>query len=480
MSEAMAIGPRRRTNMLAVAAVVAIGSGNWAAGARANDLYAVACPTTTQCTAVGSGGEEATFNPARPTQGRHRRIDLRRNGQLAAVACPSVSQCVTVDAGGAELTFDPASPGRPTPTEVDPSSKDLPPFVPTAIACPSERQCTAVDNQGDFVTFNPLSPAHQNDQQIDPPSDDYLNPPSLNAVACPLVSRCTAVDSAGNALTFNPNSRNPNVLGPSLSGHNERGVACPGPGQCTAVGAGGESSFDPTGSVAPRGTKIDTADHLTGVACPTTSQCTAIDDGGHELTFNPTAPGAPTPAPLDAAAGLVALACPSASRCVAVGTNGEVTFNPLVPSRRTLATIEPGLDATVSDVYMYNFQRGHATLTFTLTAALAGAPIRAIDVSLAHGLSFARSHSELRAGLSATVAGQLVAATGSVRQGKLAITLPKPASAIAVTLSRQALTATKQLAGTVNDGDITAVPVAIIAISTSGTKSLIALHASAS
>src|SRR5207237_836739 len=73
-------------------------------------------------------------------------------GYLYGVACPSTSQCTAVDGYGREVTFDPNNPGRATPTTIDG------PYALYAVACPSTSQCTAVDAQGGAVTFDPKKP----------------------------------------------------------------------------------------------------------------------------------------------------------------------------------------------------------------------------------------------------------------------------------------------------------------------------------
>lgn len=60
------------------------------------------------------------------------------------MACPSTSQCTAVDDFGREVTFNPTAPGTPTPTMVDRQSLE-------AIACSSPIRCVAVDDVGDGV-----------------------------------------------------------------------------------------------------------------------------------------------------------------------------------------------------------------------------------------------------------------------------------------------------------------------------------------
>jgi hypothetical protein len=85
-------------------------------------MDAVACPTKTQCTAVGltpTGrafhGAEATFNPRSGATVKPNLVDVTTSGSGGgqaipkAVACPSRMQCTLVDPDGGEVTFDPLS-----------------------------------------------------------------------------------------------------------------------------------------------------------------------------------------------------------------------------------------------------------------------------------------------------------------------------------------------------------------------------------
>jgi hypothetical protein len=146
-------------------------------------LYGVACPSVSQCSAVGFG-QQVTFNPTSPGTPTLTTIDGAN--ALAGVACPSTSQCTAVDDSGQQVTFNPTSPGTPIPTQLSPGA--------TGVACPSTSQCTAVDDGGQQVTFNPTSPGTPNTVQLDGPTN------SLAGVACPSTSQCTAVDGNGQEV----------------------------------------------------------------------------------------------------------------------------------------------------------------------------------------------------------------------------------------------------------------------------------------
>jgi len=275
-------------------------------------LYGVACPSVSQCSAVGFG-QQVTFNPTSPGTPTLTTIDGAN--ALAGVACPSTSQCTAVDDSGQQVTFNPTSPGTPIPTQLSPGA--------TGVACPSTSQCTAVDDGGQQVTFNPTSPGTPNTVQLDGPTN------SLAGVACPSTSQCTAVDDMGQEVTFSPTSPTATIPTGAQIGIDVPsaldGVACPSESQCTAVDDRGQQvTFNPTSpGTPPIRTTIDARNALDGVACPSTSQCTAVDDRGQQVTFNPTSPGTPTLTTIDSTNALDGVACPSTSQCTAVDGNGQ-------------------------------------------------------------------------------------------------------------------------------------------------------------
>ena len=297
--------------------------------AGSQSLTGVACPLTTQCTAVDAVGQVVTFNPTAPGTPKPTTIDVGQS--LNGVACPSATQCTAVDGTGRQLTFNPTNPGTPTPVIIS-SGSNL-----RAVACPSANLCVAVDSVGKEVTFNPTSTAASTVTTID-------SGQSLNAVACTSVSQCVAVDARGYAVTFDPATPGNAVALPVDSGNRLSGVACPSADQCTAVegGQGRQVTFNPNARVPTTPTTVAPGG-LYAVACPSTTRCTAVDYQ-HQTTFNPTNPGTPTPTIVAPNAGAVtAVACPSATQCTGVTSTGrQVTFDPTNPGTPTPRLIDGG------------------------------------------------------------------------------------------------------------------------------------------
>lgn len=328
---------------LAILAVVTLGMAFMAGAGQAaplvshpasslfpNWLTSVACPSTTQCTAVDDWGQERTYNPAAPHASHSATVDpfaADTGQQLDGIACPSTTGCVAVDGGVREVTFNPLSPGSPTPVKIYPRVDAL-----YSVACPSTTECTAVGPGGLVVTFNPISPGGAAATIL----AGTIPLPLLQGVACPSATQCTAI-SQELVHTFNPNSP---ASATSMTVDRRAGVesiACPSSTQCTAVDPiGSEITFDPSTSEGETSARIARgpcgphgfACKFSAIACPSTSQCTGVTLGGQQVTFNPAAPSRVVAATIERH-GLLSVACPDATLCTAVGQSGRVvTFNP--------------------------------------------------------------------------------------------------------------------------------------------------------
>jgi hypothetical protein len=264
------------------------------------DLTSVACPSTSQCTAVGSepyeqyehnnerAGQEVTFNPTSP--GTPTPVTIG-NGMsiVTGVACPSTSQCTAVDTEGEEETFNPNSPGTRTLVPIVIGS----PL--NAIACPSTSQCTAVGSEidgslnalaGREVTFNPNSPGTPTPVTDSGGYGGY----GLLSVACPSTTYCVAVDGRGRAFEGNPASTGSWTINPIGGATSLGGVFCTSPSQCVAVDSFGRAfvgSPGPTNSLtvslAGAGTGSVTGN---GISCPST--CSASEPTGTMVTLTAT------------------------------------------------------------------------------------------------------------------------------------------------------------------------------------------------
>ena len=349
-------------------------------------LNRVACPSTTQCTAVDVNGRAVTFNPQSPHSITAAIVSTH---SLSGIACPSASQCTVIDVNGEATTFNPQSSAGGSPTTIDASA------IPLGLACPSTTQCTAVDLQGREVTFNPQAlgaappPTMLDPNQLlisvrcpggsatwciavatsgavigfDPTGGsqapvqiDTVQGASVQAADCsptPSSKQCALVDDAANAFAFTSPPNSPPQRG--SQGSAETGpnaavptaLACPDDTTCVAVDQhGGAATFDPQLPIAAPA-PVDPGQTLSDVACPTPTQCTAVDRNGEEVTFNPASPGSPARAPIDGHTSLVSVACPSTGQCTAIDVAGsEATFAPGSAAATNTALIDssaPGL-----------------------------------------------------------------------------------------------------------------------------------------
>jgi hypothetical protein len=315
-------------------------------------LGRVACPSTTQCTAVDSLGNELTYNPLAPASPTKVSIDHEFSNGLLGIACPVVTQCTAVSAGTREITFNPQSGAVTTSVAVDPSSGGNAIGQDSgiqAIVCASASACSAVDGNGQLLSFDPTAPGHPALIRIDSGS-------ILFAVSCPSRDQCTATGER-TEVTFHPVSRRsspPRVIFRGL-GLAIGGVACPLVTICSAVDVDWQVTFNPQRPRFPRRHSIDPSSDigLTDLRCPSQTECVAIDGNGGAVSYNPrSAALIKRNISPEHGEGLVALGCSSAAQCTAVDNFGTMgTFQPRTGRSIATAKIDSpvGLDAPSGD-----------------------------------------------------------------------------------------------------------------------------------
>ena len=316
--------------------LLATGDASWSAPATIDpgaNLLSVACPSATQCTAVDDSGREVTFNPSSPGTliSGPVAIDPFFPGgtpdaaSAGILACPSTTQCTAVDINGGVGTFNPRSPGSPVSGEVTSGGN-------VGVACPSATQCTEV-NDGTFTdtegagatTFDPASPGI--DSAIT--SEIFPSEPDAPSIDCPTTSQCTATVGSRSdfMVTFNPSSPDPPIA--SFTGPIGRNPACPTAAQCTTVTSDQEITFNPTSPGTPAPVLIDPAastdasQGLRSIACPFTTKCVAVDYGGRAFEGNPQTSDAWATQPIDGPNSLTDVACAADGQCVAVDVSGQ-------------------------------------------------------------------------------------------------------------------------------------------------------------
>lgn len=328
-----------------------------------NDLWSIACPTSSQCIAVGRHGTILAT-----TDGGHSWIerDSGTDGDLFSIACPTVSLCYVTGAPPTAtllVTGDGGSTWEHLPT-----ARTL--FV-GAIACPGPRTCYGVGG----TTACCLPRGANAHGPIVLTTDGGrtwhslkigVRHKGLNAIACPRINVCYAVGDYGTIVA----TTNGGKTWSRQASHSDRdltGVSCPTVSACFAVGwaenneedsrsTGGEIVATKNGGIRWKSqlflpdaalgdvtcpndnvcyvaggiilststggrTWSNLGDHLAGtIACPGTTVCYALSDTSRILT---TIDGGVTWVSHGGgvvANVLVSIACPAAATCYAAGS----------------------------------------------------------------------------------------------------------------------------------------------------------------
>ena len=320
-----------------------------------NQFAAIACPTSTQCTASIGSGRLVTFNPQSPTDP----VTTNRisNGaSITAIQCPAASECTaivpalasgpvpnigtgtgTIGVGG-EVTFDPTAAKVLTPTVIDPNE----PL--TALSCPTAKFCVATDSPQDLFTFDPNAPGSttRTDNQ------NFTAAGAAIGLACPNTTQCTSITDGTWPSYVTPGFQEyaidpskfvyigageQTIVGPFQM----RQVACPSNNQCTIVdNTGKEYTYNPlTPSLdidggAPLVDIPGVLSNSSAFACTGNHQCTVLA-GDTEETFDPVSGAAFSEYPIDIGHSMLSLACPTSTQCTAIDNSGQqITFNPLL------------------------------------------------------------------------------------------------------------------------------------------------------
>jgi hypothetical protein len=295
-------------------------------------IVALSCPSAGDCVAASQEGHVIVFAPGgavisnQPAGGG---ADSYAGGTflpITALICQA-TQCGAVTSDGQYATFDPANPGVPVLSEIG-GGTDL-----VAVSCAVATSCDVI-GPSDETQIKPAGPSAGPHR--------YVNNFPLTDIACPKQTQCTAI-AADFSFSYNPRHfRTPRKL---TRIHNDNGmsaIACPTASQCTVITSGGyEQTYHPvTGKGIRSAFAVEEDEALLALACPSTTLCVALDDNGTAITFAPTTGKRIAVHHIDPRVGLSApsggsdqrlsaIACPSVSRCVATDSLGDVVaFNP--------------------------------------------------------------------------------------------------------------------------------------------------------
>ena len=231
-------------------------------------LEAIACPSTSQCTANDGVGNEVTYDPTTPPS---LAVAVDDPGLLVAVSCAAATQCTALDRSGQETTFNPASPGQVSVASVTAAG------AAANISCPTLHVCVVASVTGHVTAFDPAFPAQTLVKNF---------ASGLTGIACASGKQCTALAPDSRAITFNAAALATGRKTVQWQTGASSAISCPGVTLCVAVGGHRVVVFNPQKTTAPKQRLLE-SDGLTAVACPTMTSCTALDVFGYAWTFDP-------------------------------------------------------------------------------------------------------------------------------------------------------------------------------------------------
>lgn len=228
-------------------------------------LYGIACPTDTRCLAVGDAGTVLVSDSDFSTW---RQVPTGTAEPLSSVACPGHGHCYAVGDAGVVLA-----------TEDDGASWQHDGFgtaVADGVACDSSLRCVAVtsNSEQDFRTSDGTDWSAAKVQLK--PFVDLL---PTNAVSCSL-SNCVGVGSHGLTVRSTDSGVAWSFDLPGATAEDLYSVTCTNGDRCLAVGAAGTILRSEDGGKKWTRDNSPTQETLLGVQCPRAGNCLAVGDGG--------------------------------------------------------------------------------------------------------------------------------------------------------------------------------------------------------
>jgi len=305
------------------------GGTGWAQqlGLPANSLYAISCPSTTVCFAVGFGGEVAvTANGG--TAWSTQTSGTTQN--LYSISCPSTSACFATGNGGTVIAT--ANGGASWSAQTSNTGDPL-----GAISCSGTATCFAVTNGSNFIkTVN---------------GSTWSLPATVGAatgltgISCPSATTCFATDPAFSQIYTTADGGTTWQWSFTLGNDPQAGtngqfkaIGCPSTTTCYAVGTLGVVATTTDGGANWRTDDPGSQATLTGVSCPSGGTCyvSALDSTIlHTTDFGRT---------WDVQMGLnsyTSVSCPSSTVCFAVGYGGANPGNASVTTTSGAAWTRP-------------------------------------------------------------------------------------------------------------------------------------------
>lgn len=238
--------------------------------AAAEPLYAVSCPTRTECVAGDAGGDILVSSNPFDTTPIWRSTNVDGSHAIVDVSCSSASACTAVDDGGNAVTNTNVGTSAWTVAPADSASS----VAVNSVSCPvGEPFCVGVDDQGGVTGFGMFPHT-----SADPTH-------SLQAVSCAGANLCVAGDDAGNLATTTSPQSGVWTVSP-LSTFSLDAISCSSPQMCVA----GDDSGSTFNSISPTTSAADWTSSATGtnapvygLSCPGASGCELVNSAGRAI-----------------------------------------------------------------------------------------------------------------------------------------------------------------------------------------------------
>ena len=271
-------------------------------------LYALSCPTASECLAADafggvletadSGSTWTSVNPWLTTG-----ISART---LAGLDCPTPSECVAV---ASNLALASADGGRSWAEHFISVQDSL-----FSVSCATSTSCTAVGQYGAIVTTSDAGTTWT--------SRTSNTGNDLDAVSCVAPATCVAVGAAGTVLNSSDGGASWTVRISNAGSFPLNGVSCPTAAHCVA--SGGNQTVIVSEDGGGLWMKEAAAGSVNGrISCSNASDCVMVANSGGSAAFTSTDGGVmwlPT-----SGGGFNGVSCPAATTtCVIVGDNGAI------------------------------------------------------------------------------------------------------------------------------------------------------------
>ena len=244
-------------------------------------LYGIACVSSTRCIAVGdagtiliSGNGNQTWTP----------VSSGTTEPLSSVSCPGGERCYAVGDGGTVLATDNSGMSWEDMTS-DSSVIDGACGTPTTIqcvdvtidgvACATPTQCASVtsDSERDLYTQNGSNWSAAKVQ-----SAPLLALFPMNAITCS-GTICVAAGNHGLLARSTDRGATWSSVYPAVTTQNLDGIECPRTSRCLAVGSDGTILTSMNGGATWTHDSSPTGETLLGMTCVTPEDCLAVGSG---------------------------------------------------------------------------------------------------------------------------------------------------------------------------------------------------------